>query len=320
MENRHLRLETVKLVHSPNFQLERRCKLMESKRPKILLLGNGINLLFKDQSWEDMIKAELAKSGNHLTWEQIRSVPATMQIVLATNDKVRTQLKDIAGELEKQQFTDDRKLFLQRLIDLPMDCIMSANYSLELERANGFKGSSASYRTRLRRTFTPEDTRDGFRLYQYYPLSRADGNITPLWHIHGDIAKPNSMIMGHYYYEKHLREIQDRVARMMRSYHGSQSAKVDYTPQSWVDWFLMGDIYILGLGLYLCEADLWWLLCCKKRHFPESRVYYYGSLEDERSLLLEAYNGECMKGITPAKEDDYLGFYQLVMQDIQRRN
>ena len=241
-------------------------------RHKVLLLGNGINLLYGDQSWEMMIRNELDRSNNGLTWEKIESVPATMQIVLATDDKVDSRLKGISGELEKQQITEDRATFLRELVGLPVDCVMSANYSLEIERALGFSGSCASYRSRLKRTIKPEGL-DEFRLFKYFPMKQPDGRVTPLWHIHGDIAKPRSMIMGHYYYAKHLREIQDRTAQMIRVHRGCESASVPFEPQSWVDWFLVSDIFILGFGLYLCESDLWWLLCCKKRNFPESMVH-----------------------------------------------
>ena len=132
-------------------------------RHKVLLLGNGINLLYGDQSWEMMIRNELDRSNNGLTWEKIESVPATMQIVLATDDKVDSRLKGISGELEKQQITEDRATFLRELVGLPVDCVLTANYSLEIERALGFSGSCASYRSRLKRTIKPEGIRDEFK-------------------------------------------------------------------------------------------------------------------------------------------------------------
>jgi len=289
------------------------------ERRNVLLLGNGINLLYGDKSWETMIREELLVSENSLTWEQIQFVPPTMQIVLATADKVDARLKVIGKTLEKQQISDDRAAFLRRLVELPVEAVLTTNYSLEIERALGFTGSCSSYRSRLIRSIQPDGIRDEFRLYQFYPLLHEDDEVLPLWHIHGDIAKPKSMIMGHYYYAKHLREIQDRAAHMIRAYHGCARAGVAYEPRSWVDWFLIGDLFILGFGLYLCESDLWWLLCCKKRNFPESKIYYYGDIDNERKLLLQAYGGKCMEEIKPPRERDYHGFYKLAMDDIQNR-
>ena len=264
------------------------------EHPQVLLVGNGINMAFHDPSWENLVKDELAFSKSDLTYEEIQSIPATMQIVLATKDHVDDRLKLMAGALEKQEITEERKAFLTDILKLPMDAVLTTNYSFELERAAGFNKSIASYRRKLVRTKQETPSKDSFRLYQYYPLNHAS-----LWHVHGDIAKPNSIIMGHYFYGKLLRDIQNYVASFMHDYHDAVSRGIAYKPKSWVDYFLLGDVYIIGLGLYLCEADLWWLLCCKKRNFPETKIHYYGELKktDERRLLLEVYCGKIVDEI-----------------------
>ncbi|MBE5807006.1 MAG: hypothetical protein E7317_01525 [Clostridiales bacterium] len=288
-------------------------------RPGILFLGNGINRLFNDDPWDKMIRDQLALSGHRYTWEQIRNIPPTMQIVLATNDQVDARLKQIAKELEQQRIQDERAAFLRRLAGMDVDCVMTANYSLEIEKAFGLKESCASYRRRLNRTIEANGLRDDFRLYQYYPLERADGRTMPLWHVHGDIAKPRSMIMGHYYYARHLREIQDRVGVMMRVVRGCERAGSTFHPQSWVDAFLISDVFMLGFGLYLCESDLWWLLCCKKRNFPDTKVFFYGEATNDVRLLLEAYGGETQDEISRIGEDGYMRFYERAIADIERK-
>ena len=61
--------------------------------PKVLLLGNGINLLDGEDSWEAVIRDELENSGSDYVYADIRDLPATMQIVIATKDNVEDRLK-----------------------------------------------------------------------------------------------------------------------------------------------------------------------------------------------------------------------------------
>lgn len=292
---------------------------LSSRRPQVLLVGNGINLAFKDPSWEKMIQDQLQISGINLQYEDIKRIPPTMQIVIATQDQVNLRLKGIARALESRSLSKERAAFLNQILSTSADAILTTNYSFELERAAGFNGSVNSYRSKLIRTHTVPESQDGFRLYQYYPIAGSS-----IWHIHGDIAKPKSMVMGHYYYGKLLRDIQVYVASFMRSYHEALSKGVSYEPKSWIDYFLLGDIYIVGLGLYLCESDLWWLLCCKKRNFPETHVYYYGELDshDERRMLLETYNGQVQSlstSIPKSLKDSlyYLAYYKEAFKQIE---
>ena len=51
--------------------------LVPDQRPKVLLVGNGINLSFPSgiDSCKDIIKTELAYSGSPLSYEQIKDMP-----------------------------------------------------------------------------------------------------------------------------------------------------------------------------------------------------------------------------------------------------
>ena len=68
---------------------------LSSRRPQVLLVGNGINLAFNDPSWENMIQDQLQISGINLQYEDIKRIPPTMQIVIATQDQVNLRLKGI---------------------------------------------------------------------------------------------------------------------------------------------------------------------------------------------------------------------------------
>lgn len=189
--------------------------------PQCLLLGNGINLLFNKSSWEDLIKAELEASKSIYGYSNIKNMPATMQIVVATNDHVDERLKALASELLKAKNNEEKNAFLRKFFDLPMDDILTANYSFELEIADGMKQSKGAYSHSLKKTKELGSSEEKLRTYQYHQLK----NGKRIWHIHGDAAKPSTMIMGHYYYAKQLREIQDCAARTVRRAKSMKACK-----------------------------------------------------------------------------------------------
>ena len=288
-----------------------------SNNPQCLLMGNGINLLFKDPSWEMLIKEELAYSHVPLTYEDIKGMPATMQIVVATNNSVGSRMKNLSEKLTEQSMTPERIEFLQNLLCLPVDDILTANYSFELEAADGMKQSKRQYSSRLQSTFDLQAKHKAFRLYQFYETS----NDKRIWHVHGDLAKPDTMLMGHYYYAKQLRAVQDCVAKTVRRYKICMDKGEEFRSFSWGDQFLTGDVYILGLGMYLCESDLWYLLCCKQRNFPDTKTIFYDMECKDLTIsaMLKAYGVRIINGSELSACGEYIDFYNSAISDIKRQ-
>lgn len=290
---------------------------IHSEKPHCLLLGNGINLLFKDPSWEALIEEELLRSNSSLTYEEIKDMPATMQIVVATNDSVGSRMKELSDRLADQVLTPERTAFLQRLLSLPIDDILTTNYSFELEAGDGIKAGKRQYSSHLRSTFELQSKHKAFRLYQYYETA----NGKRIWHVHGDIAKPDTMLMGHYYYAKQLKHIQDCVAKTIQRYRICMDRGEEFHSYSWVDQFLTGDVYILGLGMYLCESDLWYLLCCKKRNFPETNICFYDKECGDKTIniMLKTYGVSMIDGDALGATGTYEEFYDSAMTDIENK-
>ena len=290
---------------------------MISDRPSCLLIGNGINRRFYDESWEQIIKKELINSKQNCTYEEIRDMPATMQIVVATRDNVANRMKDLSERLMDLNMSEERVQFLQELLGLPVDDILTANYSFEMEAASGMPLSKKIYSRALKSSFDLENKHKQFRLFQYYESEKQKR----IWHIHGDAAKPDTMLMGHYYYAKQLRAIQDCVPKTVRRYQICQKNGEPFQPYSWVDQFLTGDVYVLGLGMYMCEADLWYLACCKKRNFPETKTYFYDLAINDlcKQKLLEAYNIEIIDGTILGATSYETDFYPKAMNHVHNK-
>ena len=86
--------------------------------------------------------------------------------------------------------------------------------------------------------------------------------------------------------------------------------------RSWLDYFMLGDVHIVGLGMALSEMDLWWLVNCKKRHFPGRKVILYKpDIKPEEKLLAEAY------GVTVNADGftgDYKAYYSWLCTELEK--
>jgi hypothetical protein len=77
---------------------------------------------------------------------------------------------------------------------------------------------------------------------------------------------------------------------------------------------MLGDVYIAGLGMALSELDLWWLVNCKKRHFPERKIVLYKpDIKIEEQLIAEAYNVEVKQD---GYNNDYKTYYEWVCKQL----
>ena len=87
--------------------------------------------------------------------------------------------------------------------------------------------------------------------------------------------------------------------------------------RSWLDYFLLGDVHIVGLGMSLSELDLWWLVNCKKRHFPDRTVTLYKpDIRPEEKLLAEAYG---VRVNTAGFTGDYKAYYQWLYEELKEK-
>ena len=290
-----------------------------SRRPNVLFVGNGINRSFHGESWEELIRDAMEKAAIPYDFSEIQDMPAPMQIVLATGDHVEQELTDISLRLRKRQISPAQRAFLEELLDLPISTILTTNYTYELEQATGIVPSAYNYQRCRSATRVLTEREKKLSLFHFSDLTFRDCE-KQVWHIHGSVCAPRSVVMGHYYYGKLLREIQEHIPHFLRRYKGTLARGRSFVPASWVDYFMMGDLYVLGFSMDLSEMDLWWLACCKKRHFPDSRIYFYRpapEIDPHTEKMMTAYGIRVCGGIS--FDGDYVAYYRRVMEDIRRR-
>ena len=92
--------------------------------------------------------------------------------------------------------------------------------------------------------------------------------------------------------------------------------------RSWLDAFIMGDVYVLGFGYDFSEMDLWWLLNRKKREKAEhGKLHFYSHTEGEESKLslMKTYDADVHDLGYYHKPKDYKAFYRDAIEDARLR-
>ena len=91
---------------------------------------------------------------------------------------------------------------------------------------------------------------------------------------------------------------------------------------SWIDLFFMSNVYIIGLGLFYEEIDLWWILTIRKRLIQKlgkdriaNTIVYYGDLEPGRESMFKHLD----VNVVSSKSRNYAHKYAEYIKDIKNR-
>ena len=290
--------------------------------PQVLLLGNGINRLSGSSDWKQLIgKINTNARLNPEDKEQF-DIPYPLLAVLAADGDVDNAVKshlELFGGLYDGEL-DKIRPYLSRLLSLGFDDILTTNYSYELERVaypkitRGGKGC----RGIMKHTAPVKRAEPKYLLHTYSEVKYGEA-VNRVWHIHGEVRKPNSIVLGHYNYGSLLRRMQDVLGSRENVQYRLEMANRPPVMDSWLDAFIMGDVYILGFGFDFSEFDLWWLLERKKREKASHGIVRFYSPthgNDFKLMMMETYGAEIISfGFTRPKPD-YEGFYNKAIEDI----
>lgn len=294
---------------------------MRNKIPRILLLGNGINRAFNSDSWDELLSSIDSRAEKYAVKSDWHC-PESLKAILLTEDKVHDALKskkDALGNLGTEK-PEKQMLLLQRLLALDFDEILTTNYSYELETAALGQGKVNENTLKRMQRHTDETARceQSFMLHTYNSVN-VGGREHRIWHLHGEARKPNSMILGAYYYGNLLGKIIS-LSKKRGNYYAQE--EYSWKIRSWIDAFLLGEVYVLGFGFGFAESDLWWLLNRKKRENAcVGKVHFY-ELKPEKDSnrakidLLRLMNVRIVEHIV--KNNDWQSAYEWAVGDIER--
>lgn len=296
-------------------------------KPKILLIGNGILRAFGGESWTNFLDSINTRKDDLPKIDKI-DCPSPLKAIIVTGDHVDAAMKKkfsnpiVADGLDIQQVA-----ILQDILSLGFDHILTTNYTYELEAAAIYPKGLTKYRLEKMQKSTAPRAEGKYLLHTYMELPFGDKK-SKVWHIHGEARKPDSVVLGHYYYGNLLREIEKEI-RIIDDcrWKGKRNKNA-----SWIDAFLFGDIYCLGFGFGLCEFDLWWLLNRKAREKHNTGRLYFYEPKPKRKFdtkldllkLLKSANSEqlvepfhCGFEESKMKDADYRSFYISALNDIK---
>lgn len=292
---------------------------MKIARPRVLLLGNGINRAFDSDSWDDLLNSIDCRADKYDIGEF--RCPETLKAVLVTEDNVDSALsgkKEALADLGSQKPEKQLEL-LRRLLAMNFDHILTTNYSYELETAAlGKDGISENTLKRIQRHTSEVKRCEASFMLHTFNETRFRGGTQKIWHIHGEARKPDSMVLGHYYYGL----LMGKMLELNKKRRNSYSSR-DFEILSWTDAFILGDVYILGYGFGFAESDMWWLLNRKKRETAQvgKTVFYELNMPGKSNFakldLLRIMNTEIVS--MTVENGNWKAMYERAIDDIEKK-
>ncbi len=233
----------------------------------ILLLGNGINSINNNSSWENLLKLLYDKYYDpNVDFDDLKGKPFPMvyeQIVLwqfqKGNRGIEKELKElIAAETRKISPNPIHK----KITGGQWDHIITTNYDFSLLNGEPEKPDHA----------------ESIRETKYSIFRNFRSGDKTFWHIHGDVGSTKSINLGYDHYCGQLQRMREyvtgkystsneKMAKIISGPLRRRLLKENYEVQSWIDFFFKDDttIKIIGLRLDMEELDLWWLLTYRPR-------------------------------------------------------
>ena len=291
--------------------------LHSSVRPKILLLGNGLLRLCEGISWNELLKS--ISKRNEVEDSVLKEIPFNMQAEALCGTGIETIRHDVASIVEKPDNLCIAEE-LKRLLQLDFDCILTTNYTYEVETVLLGKDFSASRRRSAIRTY--DNPRKQTNLHICYELRKDSAKEEPLqvWHIHGDVARHNSLVLSYYSYARVVSELLEYSKKRQNGYAEAQKEEKALQIKSWLDWFIIGDVYSVGFGWDFSEIDLWWAAERKNReHAQTGKLHCYFFDSDDKVLSKEALLLSMGANVSIIKKtDSYNGAYETIINTIKR--
>ncbi len=292
--------------------------MADRKYPQVLLLGNGLNMAYTGKSWGNVIQELWCNPRVCKEDKMVQQLPYPLQAVLATDDSVDASLKNYSIDT----ITDSPELtkILQSLLCTGFDHILTTNYTYELEAAASadMPLSDGNIKKLMAHTSRVTKAESKYLLHTYNRVSYAETE-NKIWHIHGEARKQSSIVLGHYYYGKLL----SKYCGYLNNGYQQKRQREGKPPMmgSWLDAFIMGDVYVLGFSCHFSEMDLWWLINRKKNEKADhGKVYFYEPEygNEMKHALLDTYDVEVRNLGYRTKKVNYKAFYQAAIADVHK--
>lgn len=292
--------------------------------PDAVLIGNGINRINIDQSisWDGVLENLANDFSSELDLNnRFKPNPLGFEEIVheknATNNKGEEKnLKEKISDKIKKELHDKEGFnkFHSKVVNSQVKNVLTPNYDYSFELAKGI--------------FT--DSKKGSKERTHSIFRNHNDDDLHIWHMHGEINEPNSILIGFSQYFNYYRKIYDYFYGLEGSASIHNKVKNDYfMNDSWIESIFKNDLLIFGTGLDFHESHLWWLFK-KRAELPRDLiknrvrfcypVFYENSSDDK--CIIENMNREnkaksdLLKSFSieeyPTESNSYLEFYEKI--------
>lgn len=223
---------------------------LTKKRPQVLVTGNGLTY---SVPWNELInkiarKPELAMK---YSCDNYTDIPYSLRSLVVGDIEDEIRHNKYLSQLKEIEYSENG--LVDSVLTLGFDAILTTNYTHEYEYSLKEKYPQLSTGAMLKYA-RGKKKNDRFFLETYTSISEKSPEI---WHIHGDMRNKSSIVLSHDEYARLIKAILDYLKENGRRYERDMR---ELSIKSWIDYFMVADVYILGLGFDFSEFDLWWLL------------------------------------------------------------
>lgn len=247
---------------------------MSQKIPQVIFVGNGL-VYSSNCSWEELIE-KTSRDDIDVTKYKRESergfhIPNTLLTLVTANHNDTERHEKYISTINNTKY--DRNEYIDELLKLPIDAFLTTNYTYEIEYAIKHDYPSLKDKTRYWDcTIKPTEKSKVDAKYLIHTYNKI-GDYPPIWHIHGEVRRKSSLILSHDEYARLVNKILDFNLSRGNDY---LTCRDELKIKSWIDYFILGDIYILGCGFDFAEFDLWWLISRKLREKGKvGKIYFY---------------------------------------------
>ena len=234
---------------------------ISKSRPQVLLLGNGLFRNKDNPSWTELIlklaNLENSSMEDKLFFSQIKNdAPYSILAGSVLPDDRMERWKAYSCDINELDLNDDNRMYIDKILNIPFDAVLTTNYTYEIENhiLRAYKEMPIEKKRAYACRTSNSKSRKAFRTFNRFP--NGDSNVD-IWHIHGDTRLKQSIVMTHDEYIRNTTNIVKYVSDRRNEY---QKHYNELKFMSWIDYLIMGDVYVLGQGFDFSELDLWWLI------------------------------------------------------------
>lgn len=291
---------------------------LSQKRPQVLLVGNGLTY---NIPWSELIR-KIARSqelADKYASNKFTDIPYSLRSLVLGD--FQDEMRHEKYYIELQNIEYGHNDLVDAVLKLGLDAILTTNYTHEYEMAlkNNYSKLSVSAK---RRYVKGKKKNDKFLIETFTQIGERNPEI---WHIHGDMRNKSSIVLSH---DEYARLVSGIIEFLKKNGHRYEENFDDFRIKSWIDYFLVADIYILGLGFDFSEFDLWWMLNRRLREKSEvGKVIFYepeqyksvSKVSMLKDMNVEVKNLDYAFPETQSKDiiaDFYRKFYESALKDI----